>query len=794
MSNFGIHAGRLARAVVFSVIALSGGLAWAQPSTTSGGSDGPDALVRRTSDGIPHIRATTWRSLGEGYGRAQAEDALCTLADAFVTYRGQRAWYFGASATPPTRSTFGNPPNLDLDFFFKAFASPAAVQALQREQPAELKELIAGYAQGYNRHLQGLRQRKRGAVGTPACLDEPWVQSIGPDDIYRRMIAAGLAGGYAHFVSEIVNAKPSSTTPPESADQRSLAARLATPVGDARGIGSNVMAFGQAATGERGGVLFGNPHWYWGGPDRFYQAHLTLPGVMNVAGVSFLGVPVIMIGFNNDVAWSHTVSTARRFGLFQLSLDPQDPTRYQIDGVSEAMTAQPMSVAIRTSSGAADVVRRTLYRTRFGPVVDLGARNAALGWGQGTALAIRDINEDNHRIFRHFLRWAQAKSLDEFMQIHKREAAMPWVNTAAIGRGDGRVWYADIGAVPGVADDLRAACATPLSSVFAAMDPGLPLLDGTRSACQWQGAQDGRPGSMPVDRLPRLLREDYVANMNDSYWLTHPMQLLTGYASILGPEGGPLSMRGREGHRIAGEIAGAGDRSAQALAARVMHQTLEARSYAADQFKQPLLERACSPNVAPASADLRSACDVLRRWPNRADAKDRGVLLWDAFWARLQEIPAEEFFAQAFSTALPLQTPRGIRVEPMRVAQALIGAAADLRRKGWALDTPLGARRFARSGGTAIALFGGCDEVGYFTVACANDGDYTVNERSHGNSYLQVVYFDRKGVRAHTLLAHGERETAVVNGGGTAPVARYARKDWLRFPFSEEEIARDLRR
>ena len=46
-------------------------------------------------------------------------------------------------------------------------------------------------------------------------------------------------------------------------------------------------------------------------------------------------------------------------------------------------------------------------------------------------------------------------------------------------------------------------------------------------------------------------------------------------------------------------------------------------------------------------------------------------------------------------------------------------------------------------------------------------------------------------MQARTLLAHGERETAVTGGSGLGPVARYARKDWLRFPFREEDIARD---
>ncbi|MDP9896998.1 acyl-homoserine-lactone acylase [Variovorax boronicumulans] len=764
--------------------------AWArregQPATAS-------IEIRRTGDGIPHVRATTWRGLGIGYGQVQAEDALCTLADAFVTYSGQRSLYFGADRKPAKRSTFGMPVNLDLDFFFKAFAGPDAVEALKREQPADLDELIAGYAEGYNRHVRSL-QKSRGKGARHACSDAPWVRTIEPDDVYRRMIAAALAGGYAHFVSEIVNAKPAATAPPVSSDHLSLSSRLEIPVGDARGIGSNVLAFGQAATGERGGsVLFGNPHWYWGGPDRFYQAHLTLPGKMDVAGVSFLGIPVIMIGFNNDVAWSHTVSAARRFGLFDLVLDPADPTRYLVDGVSERMQARPVDVEVRRPDGTFEAVHRTLYRTRFGPVVDLGARNPALGWSARKAIAMRDVNASNARIFPNFFRWGQARSLDEFIQIQKQEAAMPWVNTAAIGRGDGRVWYADIGAVPAVPDDLRAACATPLSKAFAAIDADAPVLDGSRSACEWKAGQASeQPRRMPPDHMPSLLREDYVANMNDSYWLTNPAQPLTGFASILGGEGQALSMRGREGHRIASELSNAGSTSSRQLAERVMQKTQEARSYTADQFKQPLLDAACaaSGQVGP-TPDMRQACRILRNWSNRAGAQDRGALLWDAFWTRLQQIPAGELYAKAFSAEAPLRTPAAINAADPRVASALAGAVDDMRQKGRALDAPLGTLRFARSEGRRIPLFGGCDAEGYFTIACANEGDYTMGDRSHGNTYLQVVYFDRRGVHARTLLAHGEKETAVTNGLGAAPVVRYAKKDWLRFPFHEEDIARD---
>ncbi len=761
--------------------------------------------IRRTTDGIPHIRAADWRGLGFGQGYAQAQDALCTLADAFVTYRGERSFHFGPDAKPATRSTFGTPANLDLDFFFKAFAGAPAIESLRQANPPELEQLIEGYAEGYNRYVGTLRQpapRKAAVAARPACADAAWVQPIGPDDVHRRMIAAALAGGYTRFVAEIAQAQPAAAAPPASADRLSLSSRLRIPVGDAPGIGSNVLGFGGGATGGQGGVLFGNPHWYWGGPDRFYQAHLTLPGAIDVAGIAFLGIPVVMIGFNNDIAWSHTVSAARRFGLFDLTLDPADATRYMVDGVSQPMQAQPLAVEVRHADGSVETVRRTLWRTRFGPVIDLGARNPALGWRAGKALAIRDINADNPRIFRNFLRWNRAHSLDEFIAIQREEAAMPWVNTVAIGRGDNRAWYSEIGAVPDVPDDLRAACATPLSKAFATLDAETPMLDGSRSACDWRRDPAAvQAAAMPAARMPALLREDYVANMNDSHWLSNPAQPLVGFASVLGAEPEPLSLRGREGHRIAGELLRARETSASRLADRLSRKVLESRAYSADLFKASLLRSACGPasveiptdaGGAARSVATGSACHVLRRWSNRADADARGALLWDFFWTRLSAMPADELYATPFSAQAPLSTPSGIREGDPRIAQALAGAVEDMRKKGWPLDAPLGGQRFVRSGGNSVPLFGGCDAEGYFTVACADaEGRYRMGPDSHGNTYLQIVHFDARGVQARTLLAHGGRETAVTNGAGAAPVLRYARKDWLRFPFREEEIARD---
>lgn len=782
------HSGQaVRRSAMAAMVALGLCAPAAQAESRAANRAGSGVEIRRTTDGIPHLRAASWRGLGTGVGYVQAEDALCTLADAFVTYEGRRSLYFGADARATRNSTYGKPKNIDSDFFFRAFADETVTARYRAAHPAELNQLIEGYAAGYNRYLAAARAKRVNAEGR-TCLDQAWVRPISADDIFRRMYAAQVGAGYARFVAAIANAKPAAPATADSFDANAVRATLAQRIGDQPGIGSNMLALGRQATGEAGAVLLGNPHWFWGGPDRFYQMHLTIPGRFNAAGVALLGVPVIMIGFNDHVAWSHTVSAARRFGLFDLTLEADQPTRYLVDGASEAMTGREISVDVRGEDGAPRRVTRTLYSTRFGPVVDLAASDAAFGWGKQHALAIRDVNAENFRVFRNFFYWNQAKSLDEFIAIQRREVAAPWINTMAIARGDGRIWYGDVGAVPNVPDSLREACGTPLSKGFARVDPLTPFLDASRSECGWR--TDGaavQAGAMPAAAQPWLLREDYVANMNDSYWLSNARQPLEGFPSVMGGERTALELRGRLGHRIATELLEQPASSAASLSLQLRQAALDPRIYSAELFKDELLAQACA---APA-VDLAEACRTLRAWSGKGDADDRGALLWEAFWTRLRTIPAASMYGAAFSSTAPLDTPAKPKLAPEQAAQALGAAVRMLEGQGVALDAPLGSRRFVDSGGKQVPIYGGCHTSGYFAVACNYDGSYRLGPDSMGNAYLQVVHFGPGGVEAHTLLAHGQDELAVSNGQGSAPVDRYARKDWLRFPFHEKDIARD---
>ncbi|MDO5103950.1 MAG: penicillin acylase family protein [Lautropia sp.] len=827
--------------------------------------------IRRTTDGMPHVRALDWQSLGAGVGYVQAQDALCTLAEAFVTYEGRRAWFFGAEARPQHDSTLGRPTNIELDFFFKAFADDRAVARVWAAQPPELRALVAGYVKGYNRYLR--EQSGRGA-GKPIqkgrkrhdCLEKPWLRKIKPADLYRRFHAAQIAAGYAHFIPELVGAQGpiSETISGKAMGQRSsrqsswllpvqpnglFPFRRLSSVGHREAVGSNMIALGDEATGGTGGVLLGNPHWYWAGPDRFYQMHLTIPGKLDVAGVGFLGVPVVMLGFNQQVAWSHTVSAARRFGLFELKLDPGDPTRYQVDGRWHAMESRTVRVAVRDAKGGQRHVSRVFYATRFGPLVELsGMFPDVSGWGRHRALALRDVNAENFRVFPGFLRWNRAASLDEFIAIQREELGIPWVNTAAIGRGEGRVWYADVGTVPNVSDAWRRVCASALSAALSKVDPLMPVLDGTRSACQWPNSPKARqPGAMSPDQMPWLLRRDYVANMNDSYWLSNVHQPLEGFAQVLGGEREPLSWRSRQGHRMAMSILADKPGSAVLASEQLRHRALNDVVETARLFKDAWLTKACPVAVVnlqaaelktlglgaaeieatrraaarhetpvqqekqwrqgnggnqgrgnvpqtsgPWRVPIGEACSVLKRWDGRAAADARGALLWELAWAAMALLDeSEPVYEVPFSLEDPLNTPRQRRFSAMAAARALAAAHVMMQARGLSLDAPLGEARYLKAGRQRLPLFGGCHQFGHFAVACEDDPLQPLGPNTLANTYMQVVHFDALGVVAHTLLAHGQDERVFEAGKGLEPVLRYARKDWLRFPFHEADIRRD---
>ncbi|MGJ8686025.1 MAG: penicillin acylase family protein, partial [Spongiibacteraceae bacterium] len=297
------------------------------------------AEISRGEYGMVHVEANDYAGIGYGYSYSFARDNICTIADVYVTVSGERSKYFGADAswTMTGNGTTNN--NLNSDFFFKLINAEQRVeQLIAQPSPVgplpEARELVKGYVAGYNRYLRDVGVAN---LPDPSCRGADWVRPITELDVYRRFYQLALLGSSAVAIDGIGGAQPpgpnSASAPVYSPEQFSLS------LGEAwKGvqIGSNAIALGSEATTNGKGMLLGNPHFPWDGAERFHQAHLTIPGELDTTGVALFGVPMILVGHTENLAWTHTVSSAWRFTPYQLTLVPGDPTSYLVDGQPEA--------------------------------------------------------------------------------------------------------------------------------------------------------------------------------------------------------------------------------------------------------------------------------------------------------------------------------------------------------------------------------------------------------------------------------------------------------------------------
>src|SRR5437899_1882685 len=87
-------------------------------------------------------------------------------------------------------------------------------------------------------------------------------------------------------------------------------------------VGSYMWAIGKGRSTSGKGLLLGNPHLKWASSQLFCEAHITVPGKIDVYGTTLVGSPVITIGFNENLGWSHTVNLHDSDDIYELTLDP----------------------------------------------------------------------------------------------------------------------------------------------------------------------------------------------------------------------------------------------------------------------------------------------------------------------------------------------------------------------------------------------------------------------------------------------------------------------------------------
>jgi acyl-homoserine-lactone acylase len=538
-------------------------------------------------------------------------------------------------------------------------------------------------------------------------------------------------------------------------------------------------------------MLLANPHFPWRGSERFWMLQLTVPGQYDVEGGTLEGFPLVGIGFNRHLAWTHTVSTSRRFALYQLKLVPGDPQRYYVDGKPQRMGHVTVGLKIGNAR-----ISHTFYTTRWGPVTNVPA--AKYGWSTAHAYALYDAEaEAGPRAANEFLRMGQSSSVRGLLQVQSRLLAIPTFNTVAAD-DKGNAYYGDVGATPNISQAKINACLPDGVPKLLFAAARVATLDGSRSSC----APDSDPGTpakglFNATHLPHLIRRDYVENSNDSFWLANPATPLTGFSPMIGLTGVQQGLRTRLGNEMIRQRVAGTDRLG---APKFSIPTLQAmwqsdRSKLAELVLGALVGACRAHPSAVASdgqtVDLTPACNALAAYDGTGALAARGGWLFSEWNVQFK---GSKFWADTFDPTKPLTTPSQLNVANPSTLQALADSVLELKAHGLAPDASYGQVQHASRGDVKIPVHG-CD-TGCFNAIYAATGLSTnpttqdsYGEVYTGSSLVMTTALDPSGPTSQAILTYSQA-TDPTSPWFANLTHLYSRKGWVKLAYTPNALRR----
>ena len=418
---------------------------------------GPKAELRieRDAEGIPTIKAATREDAFFGLGYVHAQDRLWQLETHKRIASGRLSEAFGASA-------------LDTDKFLRTLGV-RRVAAQQLEQvSAEGRAALAAYAAGINAYVQNELSARPPEFMLTGVQPEPWM----PEDSmgWATMMAFDLG---ANWSAELLRLRLAHTLPVEriqellppypgekplaTADYAALfrslklsatlgqAALSVAPLSGVEGAGSNNWVVHGTRTESGKPLLANDPHLKLTAPALWYFARLEAPG-FKVAGATMPGLPMVVLGQNERVAWGFTNTGPDVQDLYIERVNPDDPERYQTPEGWARFESVTETIKVR---GQPDVTL-TARSTRHGPVIsDVGGATEGIVSPSRPAyvLAMRwtALDRDSGTIDAA-LAFNSARSVADFIAASGKHLA-PMQNVV-VADVDGHIGMVSAGRVP----------------------------------------------------------------------------------------------------------------------------------------------------------------------------------------------------------------------------------------------------------------------------------------------------------------------------------------------------------
>jgi acyl-homoserine-lactone acylase len=661
--------------------------------------------IRRTSYGVPHILAEDLGAMAYGLAWAHMEDYGRLVVNRLTMARGELARYEGKDF-------------VESDFWWRRRYEKAAKAYPTLD--ADTRDLYEGYSAAVNRFIE-LHPERVQAWATP--------QFTGVD-IAAHWVDETLVGATRRFLG--------------SQEDRRARRDSAAASGD----GSNAWALGPSRTASGNAILVRNPHLSWGAGrySVYYEAHITVPRVLDFYGDFRVGYPMYFNGgFNRNLGWSTTDNSPDVEEFYSLAVDPEHRDAYLLDGESLPLESTEIRIEVGGPSEVSSV-SRVYLDTEIGPVVDRTA---------DTVYVVRSADWGEYRRTEQFLRMMQATSLAEWKDAMRLRAMKESNFTYAdVERNIYYVWNAAIPVLPHPPSGDTVAI--PVSS---------------RSEV-WRDL-------VPFDSLPQLLNppSGYLHNENDSF---HYTNLEYPIAEPAIPAAWP-ERRLRLRSQLALELL----RTAEGVSLEdVITLKHSPRMLLADRVKADLVRavRASGP-----TGEVASAIDLIEEWDNTAAADSRGGALFELWVDKYEKLGGA--YARQWSPDAPASTPAGLD-SPELAAHTFVAAVEQATQSYGAWGVQWGQVHRVRWGNVDAAVSGCPSSLGCFRhLAFDRDEDGLLRAYS-GDAWILAVEFDSIP-RAYSVLVFGQ------TGDESSPhfddqVELFTRGELKRVSFTESDIEADL--
>ena len=358
-----------------------------------------NVIIYRDTWGVPHIFGDKDEDTAYGLGYAHAEDDFATIQDILIAARGNLAKYYG-------RSVAAN------DYMVKLLKIWDTVEKnYENGLSDDVIKISEAYADGIN-HYASLYPDKafKGVFPVKG-------KDIVAGFIHRMPLMFGLDGTLAKLAT---NKYPIKNEDPSTSESDILNQRM---------LGSNVIAVSPSRSDDKFTRILINSHQPWSGPVAWYEAHLNSNEGWNMVGGLFPGSPVVLVGHNENIGWSHTVNKPDLIDVYELTLNPENSNQYYFDGRYENFEISESSIKVKIWGPIKWTFKRKVFRSKHGPVIK----------NEHGSFAIRYSGHDEFRYLEQWFRMNKSQNFDDFENALKL-MAIPMFNTIYADK-EGNIFY-----------------------------------------------------------------------------------------------------------------------------------------------------------------------------------------------------------------------------------------------------------------------------------------------------------------------------------------------------------------